>query len=73
MSTEMIDKVRFVICDSCFWCASLLGNGVFFSRCPSCQSNNSLESIPVANREKYRSDYDYDDDDDKSRIVLEFA
>lgn len=60
-------KVQFLICDSCFWCASILEDGMPASRCPLCKSTK-LESIPIAIGESYRFDYSI-----KSGIILEFA
>jgi hypothetical protein len=28
-------RIHFLICDSCFWCASCIGDSVFFE-CPTC-------------------------------------
>ncbi len=49
---------NFLLCRSCFWCASVL-NGMHstFSTCPSCM-NSVLESMPLSFDEKYTFDYD---------------
>jgi len=47
---------NFILCKSCFWCASLLNNRSFHV-CPSCMKAE-LESIPVSLHEIYKFDYD---------------
>jgi hypothetical protein len=43
--------VRFMLCGSCYWCASYLdGRGV--ETCPACMSDR-VESIPVTGNEMY--------------------
>jgi hypothetical protein len=42
-------KLRFVICNSCFWCASLYSDSVTV-KCPLCNSYSNLESIPLTIR-----------------------
>lgn len=51
---ERSDNVRFVICNSCFWCTSLLyGADVHaFDRCPCCRSN-LIEVMPIEPDEEY--------------------
>jgi hypothetical protein len=60
-------QVQFLICDSCFWCASTLADKAVIGRCPCCGAD-AVESIPVAAGEKYRFDYNI-----KGGITLEFA
>lgn len=45
------DKVsfEFLICNSCFWCASTLGE-YDIKACPSCK-NDKLESFPISKRQ----------------------
>jgi hypothetical protein len=62
-------KIHFLICGSCFWCASHFNNiGDMIVKCPSCRSNNKVESIPVSYDEVYKFDYD-----PKRGVVLEFS
>lgn len=42
----------FVMCHSCFWCASFL-QGRSFQACPLC-GGTALDSIPISERETYR-------------------
>jgi hypothetical protein len=60
------DMTQFVICESCFWCASILG-GSRVGRCPCCNSS-TLESIPIAADESYTFDYTA-----KRGVMLDFA
>jgi hypothetical protein len=41
----------FVMCQSCFWCASFLQDRPFRA-CPLC-SGRALDSIPISERETY--------------------
>jgi hypothetical protein len=45
-------EARFLICNSCLWCASYLSNNYFY-KCPTCRSEN-IELIPIAKTEAYR-------------------
>jgi hypothetical protein len=75
-NSETIDKipsyannqVNFILCPSCFWCASCLSPQMLprvaaaedsdpFPRCPSCIEGN-IESIPLAENEEYRINHD---------------
>ena len=40
---------EFLICNSCFWCASTLGE-YDIKACPSCK-NDKLESFPISKRQ----------------------
>lgn len=66
--TRVSDEITFVICQSCFWCASCLSPKILSTiaetdgssslrKCPSCIKGN-MESIPIAKNENYRFDYD---------------
>jgi hypothetical protein len=51
----------FMICQTCFWCASYIGtmdimNELPFERCPTC-SDNKVESLPILYDESYRYEY----------------
>ena len=62
----MYRKAQFLICDSCFWCASILDERVVSGACPLCKGT-LLESIPIAPDEAYRFD-----NNPKGGVVLEF-
>jgi hypothetical protein len=49
---------NFLICRSCFWCASYLNNVHSFGDiCPSCK-NDKVESMPISFDETYKFNYD---------------
>jgi hypothetical protein len=50
---KIFDQIDFLLCDSCFWCASYSANYVKFLRCPEC-SNDKLKSIPEPIKSKDR-------------------
>jgi hypothetical protein len=56
---------KFLICNSCLWCASWLAGDNLFQRCPSCTSEK-LELIPIGETEGYRINID------ASGISMEF-
>jgi hypothetical protein len=44
---DMFNKLDFLICRSCFWCASAIAKkSMVIMQCPSCDSN-LIESIPI--------------------------
>jgi hypothetical protein len=43
--------IQFQICQSCFWCASSFSQLIVFDRCPACQKEYTVESMPVATDE----------------------
>ena len=62
---QPIDKVYFVICNSCYWCASyfgiddlesLSGSSSRVLDCPICNSY-STELMPISNDESFRIKY----------------
>jgi hypothetical protein len=62
---QPIDKIYFVICNSCYWCASYLGIDDLESisesssrvlECHNCNSHNT-ELIPISNDESFRIEY----------------
>jgi hypothetical protein len=68
LKTRISDEITFVMCQSCFWCASCLSSKILstiaetdgsssLTKCPSCIEGN-IESIPIAENENYRFDYD---------------
>ena len=55
------NQIYFVICNSCFWCASYFGNDVLSSSssplaCHVCDSNNT-ELMPISTDESFRIEY----------------
>jgi hypothetical protein len=60
-------KRHFVICNSCFWCASLYSDSRTV-KCPLCNSYSNLESIPLSKNESFKFDYH-----SRTGIVLEFS
>lgn len=58
----------FLICKSCFWCASFLDNiHRSVEVCPSCM-NSELDSMPISFDETYKFNYD-----ERRGITLEFG
>ena len=57
----------FIICNNCFWCASVLVQPLLMSRCPLC-AINMLKEIPVSANEKFQINQD-----DKRGLTNEFS
>src|SRR5688572_5989482 len=62
---QPINKIYFVICNSCYWCASyfgiddlesLSGSSSHVLDCPICNSHNT-ELMPISNDESFRIEY----------------
>jgi hypothetical protein len=65
--TRISDEIQFLLCQSCFWCASYFNYSEVVTRCPTCDSNN-IESLPISNSEFYKFSHD------RNRgVTLEFA
>jgi hypothetical protein len=70
------EEISFLICQSCFWCASYISTTTTFtarrreaaspSRCPIC-IEGKIESMSINKNEVYKFDYDA-----KRGVVLEF-
>jgi hypothetical protein len=58
--------LNFILCPSCFWCASCLSPESTFTKCPYCNEGN-IESLPIAENENYTFSYDI-----KRGIAIEF-
>jgi hypothetical protein len=58
---------HFLLCNTCYWCASDLGSKSKFTKCPSCNSVE-VETMPIAKNELYKFDYH-----SKKGITLEFS
>jgi hypothetical protein len=48
---------HFLLCSSCFWCASYLNFCGTVEVCPSCM-NGEVESMPISDKEIYTFRYD---------------
>lgn len=58
---EPISRRYFLICQTCFWCASytdIMGNmdELPYKACPTC-NDKRIESLPISYDECYRSEY----------------
>jgi hypothetical protein len=60
--------IHFLICDSCFWCASCIRLDVTVAKCPSC-SDGKVEWMPITDNEIYKFNYD----PKNGGVVLEFS
>ena len=71
---RIITKQRhFLLCKSCFWCASSVYLLSMDWICPVCNNNNNnnsskIESIPIENNEMYKFDYNQ-----RHGVILEFS
>jgi hypothetical protein len=67
---RIITKQRhFLLCESCFWCASSIYLVSMDWICPVCSNNsNKVESIPIQNNEIYKFDYNQ-----RYGVILEFS
>ena len=69
-SSKKVLDIEFLLCNSCFWCASYYRNSSDKNRitkCPACYSDE-LESMPISSREVYKFDYN-----PSKGITLEFS
>jgi hypothetical protein len=60
------ESKAFLICKWCFWCASNLSAKNVITKCPMCDNNGLLNSIPISDKEVYEID-----SSQRSRIKLE--
>lgn len=61
-------KIDFLLCNSCFWCASYLNLRSFgFMECPSCKEN-TIERMPLSANDVYSFDYNR-----VTGVILEFS
>jgi hypothetical protein len=45
---------QFLICNSCFWCASYISHSPdYVENCPACRSDR-IEAIPLSQKESYK-------------------
>ena len=55
---EVSDKINFLLCESCFWCASYFNNyRMVVTKCPIC-GNKKIESMPISHDEVHTSSHD---------------
>jgi hypothetical protein len=55
---EVSDKINFLLCESCFWCASYFNNYTkLVTNCPTC-GNKKIESMPISHDEVHTSSHD---------------
>ena len=45
-----LKQIRFILCESCFWCASCLNLGIKVDQCPIC-NNHKVQLMPVSDNE----------------------
>jgi hypothetical protein len=50
------DSKAFLICRRCFWCASNLSTKKVITKCPICDNNALLNSMPISDKEVYEID-----------------
>lgn len=63
----VIKQKNFLLCESCFWCASSVYIDSMNWICPVC-NNIKIESIPIQSNEVYKFDYDQ-----RLGVILEFS
>lgn len=54
--TRIANVVHFIICNNCFWCASILDEH-YESKCPSC-NNEIISAVPVMQNENFLVEVD---------------
>ena len=60
------DSKEFLICKWCFWCASHLNTRNVITKCPACDNDGIVDSIPISDKAVYEID-----SSQKRRIKLE--
>jgi hypothetical protein len=50
------DSKEFLICKWCFWCASHLNTRNVITKCPACDNDGIVDSIPISDKEVYEID-----------------
>ena len=66
-NTPTHNQIDFLLCPSCFWCASYFNYSKVATRCPTCCRDN-VESIPISIDELYTYSHD------RNRgVTLEFS
>ena len=64
---KLPSQIHFLLCNTCYWCASDIGSKSKFTKCPSCDSVE-FESMPLSDKELYTFDYH-----PKRGVTLEFS
>jgi hypothetical protein len=71
--TRISEETYFLLCQSCFWCASYISPQIHnrntkqvTTKCPYCIGGD-IESLPIAENEEYRFGYDT-----KRGVTMEF-
>lgn len=55
---EVTQRINFLLCESCFWCASYFSiYREVVTKCPIC-GNDNVESLPISHNEVYSFNYD---------------
>lgn len=62
-----MSKAQFLICNSCYWCASILTSYFDLKKCPCCL-DEALESMALALDETYKFNYSTN-----NGVTLEFV
>jgi hypothetical protein len=52
---KLARQIHFLLCNTCYWCASDIGSKSKFTKCPSCNSVE-VESMSIAKKELYKFD-----------------
>ncbi len=65
-------QTKFLVCGSCFWCASYINVRDTVETCPSCMYGK-VESMPLSDNEIYTFRYDTIRYDTIRGVTLEFA
>jgi hypothetical protein len=60
-------QMHFLLCNTCYWCASDIGSESMLTECPSCNSVE-VESMPLSDKELYKFNYH-----PKRGVTLEFS
>jgi predicted Zn-ribbon and HTH transcriptional regulator len=66
-NTPTHNQIDFLLCPSCYWCASHFNYSKVATRCPTCSSDN-VESMPISNDELYTFGHD-----GNRGVTLEFS
>lgn len=66
-NTTAHNQIDFLLCPSCFWCASNFNYSKVAIRCPTCSRDN-VESMPISNDELYTYSHD-----GNHGVTLEFS
>ena len=65
--TPTYNQIDFLLCSSCYWCASYFNYSKVATRCPTCDNDN-VESLPISIDELYTFSHD-----GNRGVTLEFS